>query len=686
VLAVVTADDLCGLVRPLAPRLEAPGFVPTEWPALADRRVAFAGQAIAAVVAEDPYTAADACGLVDVAYAPGPPAPPRILFEHEWHHGDIDAAFARAALVVRERFHHARCAASPLEPRGAAARPSGAGLEVWASTQTPHLLRDALAHHLGLEVGQVRVIVPDVGGGFGQKLHVFPEDLVVAALARMTGGAVKWVEQRRENLAAASQAREQRVDLEAAVAGDGRVLGLRARLTSDAGAYHIYPLTQAVEPLGTASILPGPYRVPAYAYTVTAVSSPKPPLGACRGVGMVMGAFVMERTLDLIADRLGLDPAEVRRRNLIPREAYPYASAGGLTYDSGDFPAALDRALRRANYAGLRDEQRRARAAGRLVGIGIACYTEYTGIGSQTYRQRGMVDVVAHEGVTLELDEGGRVRCRLSLPSQGQGHATAAAQLVADHLGVPLAHVSVVPVDTAASPGGGGTFASRSAVCLGGTVPVAAEMLRRKILAIAAGLIEASADDLVLEGGQVRVRGVPAPAVTLAEVARSEPGLQAGLQFDPPGPAFSGAVHVVAVEVDAETGRVAIRRYVVVEDCGPVINPRLVEGQIHGAVAQGIGEALMEALEYDDDGSLLTGTLMDYALPAASDLPSLEIDHLETPSPHTPGGVKGMGEGGTIGAPAAVANAVADALRGRGVRITALPIRPAALVAVGRPA
>jgi carbon-monoxide dehydrogenase large subunit len=680
VIAVVTADDLRGRVKPLAPRFEAPGFRPTAWPALADGEVRFAGQTVAAIVAETAYLAADTREHVLVSYVPLASRPAEVLFEREFSAGDVAGAFARAALVVRETFRHERCAASPLEPRGIIARWTGDALEVWASTQTPHLLRDALAAHLGLAAERVRVIVPDVGGGFGQKMHVFPEDLAVAAIARLTGRPVKWVEERRENLAAASHAREQTVEIEAAASAEGIVLGLRARLASDGGAYHIHPLTHAIEPLGTASILPGPYRIPAYAFALTAVSSPKPPLGAYRGVGMVMAAFVMERTLDLLAARLALDPAEIRRRNLIPGDAYPYRSATGLTYDSGDYPRALARALELAGYDELRREQARARAEGRRIGIGLSCYTEYTGMGSDTYRRRGMVEVTGHEAATLALEPDGRIRVAASSPSQGQGHATALAQLVAEHLGVPMERVVVAPVDTASAPPGSGTYASRSAVSFSGSVPVVAEMLRRKILAAAAGLVEASADDLVLDEGMVRVRGVPDRGVSLARVAEAAPGLEASVQVDPPGPTFSGAVHVAVVEVDPETGRVAIRKYVVVEDCGPLINPLLVDGQIHGAVAQGIGEALYEALAYDGDGQLLTATLMDYALPVASSVPSFVIAHLETPSPLTPGGVKGMGEGGTIGAPAAIANAIADALRDLDVAITRLPIRPQDLV------
>jgi len=700
VAAVLTAADL-GDVLPLAPRLGGEGFTPSAWPALAGRDVRFAGEAVAAVLAATPYAAADGCEAVRVDYAPRPVvadldaglARERVVFRRVYRHGDVDAAFARAAVVLRERFTHARCAAVPMEPRGVLADWDGDTLTVWASTQVPSPLRSVLAASLGLPETRVRVIAPDVGGGFGLKTHVFPEELAVAAAARLLGRPVKWIETRREQLAAAAHAREQRVEVEAAADGDGVVRALRARTISDAGAYHIYPLTGALEPLGTASILPGPYRVEVYEYEALAVQTNKPPLGAYRGVGMTMGAFVMERTLDLLAERLGLDPAEVRRRNFIPREGYPFISASGMNYDSGDFPKALEQALALSGYDALRREQAEARAAGRLVGVGLACYTEYTGMGSDVFRRRGMHDVRGVESATVTMEPDGAVRCATSFPSQGQGHATTIAQVVADRLGVTPERVRLAPADTAVAPAGSGTFGSRGAVSIGGTVAVAADRVRARLQALAASVLEAAAADIVLEDGRAHVRGLADRAVPIAELARLAyspprgglppelgPGLSATIYFDPPGPTFSGAVHVAAVEVDSATGRVRLRRYVVVEDCGPVVNPTIVEGQIHGAVAQGLGEALQEAIVYDGEGQLLTGTLMDYALPKADDVPAFEIGHLETPSPIMPGGVKGMGEGGTIGAPAAVANAVADAVRARGVRITALPIRPESLV------
>jgi len=705
---VLTGRDLDGQVAPLAPRLEAPGFAGTAWPALPTDRVRFVGEAVAVVAASTAYAAVDGTALVEVDYDPLPAVPDvdtaldsraarlhpahasNILFESRGGQGDVDRAFAAAAVVLRETFTHARCSAAPLEGRGVIARWEGDALTLWTGSQVPHVFRTGVARAFGLPDARVRVIVPDTGGGFGQKMHLMPEDLAVAALARRTGRPVKWIETRRENLAAAAQAREGRVEIEAAADPGGVLLGLRARLWSDAGAYHVYPLTAALEPLGSASILPGPYRTPAYAFHLTALATTKPPLGAYRGVGMTMGAFVMERTMDLLAGRLGLDPAEIRRRNLIPREAYPFTSATGFVYDSGDYPKALEQALTLAAYDRLVRERDEGRARGRLLGIGLACYTEYTGVGSETYRRRGMADVPGHEAARVEMAADGRVTCYVSFPSQGQGHATTTAQLVADQLGVALEAVTVRQPDTDTTPRGTGTFASRGAIAQSGAADAAAGTVRRKLLAIAGDLLEASPADLLLREGRVSVRGMPDRGVSVAEVARRasaldalppgmEPGLAATQSFDPPGPTFSGAVHVAGVEVDPDTGRVTVREYTVVEDCGPVINPMIVEGQIHGAVAQGIGEALSERLVYEENGQLATGTLMDYALPVAGMLPFFMVGHLETPSPLTPGGYKGMGEGGTIGAPAAIANAVADAMKPLGVAITALPILPATL-------
>ena len=564
----------------------------------------------------------------------------------------------------------------------------GETLTVHASTQSPSIFRAAVASSLGLATARVRVVVPDVGGGFGLKMQVFPEEVAVAAAARLLG---------RDRQVGGGAAREPARRIPGAGerhrgrAGRGRrgtlARGARSRALGR-GRLSRVPDDPGPRAAGHGHDPSRPLPLAAYQWEAIAVRTHKPPLGAYRGVGMTMGAFVMERMLDLLADRLGLDPAEVRRRNLIPRAAYPYTSASGQAYDSGDLPAALERLLTDAGYEDLRRGQARARAQGRWVGIGLACYTEYTGMGSGVFRRRGMVDVPGPEAGRVTVEPDGTVRCAVSFPSQGQGHATVVAQLVADRLGVTPDRVRLLPVDTAAGPAGSGTFASRGAVAMGGSVVAAAQALRERIVRLAAHLLEAGAEDIVLADGRVSVRGASGSGLALAEIARRayappaggwpgvpEPGLEATVHFDPPGPTFSGAAHLAVVEVDPDTGRVRIVKYALVEDCGPLINPLIVDGQIHGAVAQGIGEALFEELAHDESGQLLSATLMDYALPKASDLPSFEVGHVQTPSPLTPGGFKGMGEGGTIGAPAAVANAVADAVRAAGVSIVALPIR-----------
>lgn len=699
VAAVIVAADLAGHARPLTPNLEGGGFTPTPWPLLADGAVQFAGQPVAAIVAETAAAVADARDLLSVEYTPRAAvasldaalAAGDVLVRRRGGRGDVDAAFAAAHVTVRETFSHGRVAASPMEPRALIADWDGETLTAWASSQTPRVLRGALAVALDLPETRVRLIVPDVGGGFGLKVQIFPEDVVVAAIARMLGRPVKWIEERRDCLGAAAHAREERVEAEIAADREGRVLGVRARVLSDAGAHHVFPLTQALEPLGTAAILPGPYRTPAYAFEVMALRTNKPPLGAYRGVGMTMGAFVMERLLDLVAARAGLDGAEIRRRNFIGRGEYPFTSPSGLVYDSGDYPKALEAALAAAGWDELTRARDAARAEGRLVGVGLGCYTEFTGMGSSVFRGRGMMDVPGIEAAKVIMDADGTVRCGLSFPTQGQGHGTAIAQVIADRVGIALDRVRLMPFDSQVVPVGSGTFGSRGAVAFGGTVVAAADAIGTKLRALAASRLEASADDIVLADGRASVRGAPDHGIAVADLARlayappagglpsgMAPGLEATIYFDPPGHTFSGAVHVAAVEIDRDTGRVRVTRYVVVEDCGPVINPMLVEGQIHGAVAQGLGEALLEEIVYDAGGQLLTATLMDYALPKADDVPALEIGHLETPSPRMPGGFKGMGEGGTIGAPATLANAVADAVRGAAV--TRLPVRAEGLL------
>ncbi|MGQ0551300.1 MAG: xanthine dehydrogenase family protein molybdopterin-binding subunit, partial [Armatimonadota bacterium] len=525
----------------------------------------------------------------------------------------------------------------------------------------------------------------DVGGGFGPKMHLYPEDVATCAAARALRRPVKWIEDRRENLLAMTQAREQVIDAAIALDTEGHVLALRAEIVCDSGAYSVYPLTAALEPMGTAQIMPGPYRVPAYAYTTMAVATNKPPAGAYRGVGMTVGVFVMERLMDKAAAAAGLDPAEIRRRNFIRHDEFPYTAATGLVYDSGRYEETLGAALAAFGDREARREQARLCADGRLVGIGISAFTEYTGMGSQTFVRRGMRDVRGHDSAVVTVDASGIVRVSLSCPSQGQGHETVFAQLAAGELGLDPAVVIVAPTDTDRVPVGSGTFASRGVVSGGGAVVRAAAMVRERAVAIAARLLEASAEDVVVADGKFFVRGTPRRAVTWAEVAKAQaeagagrpagsgPGLEASAIYDPPPATFSNGVHLAMVEVDRETGQVNILRYVIAEDCGVVINPMIVEGQIHGGLAQGLGEALLEEVIYDEGGQPLTATLMDYLIPTAMEVPRPSIAHLATPSPHTVHGFKGMGESATIGAPACLANAISDALN-RAADV--LPITP----------
>ena len=713
VAAVLTAAEL--EMRPIAVAFAGEGYRGADWPPLARDRARFVGDPVAVVAARDRYVAEDAADLVEVAYEPLPavasvdaaraplaPAvhdtvPGNTYYRLDHRHGDVEAAFAAAAVVVRGTFRHQRLAASPLEGRGIAVEPDGGRLRVWASTQTPHLLRTALARSLGIAEEAVRVVVPDVGGGFGPKMHAYPEDVVAAAVARALGRPVMWVEDRRENLLAMAQAREQVVDAELAADGDGRILGVRASIASDAGAYSIFPLTAILEALGTAQIMPGPYRVPAYAYTTAAVATHKAPMGAYRGVGMAVGVFVMERLMDTLAATLGLDPAEVRRRNFVAPDAFPHTAPTGLVYDSGRFAETLAAALDALGYDEARREQARARAAGRLVGIGLASFVEYTGMGPRTFARRGMADVPGRDSATVVVDAAGVAHVRVSCPSQGQGLETLYAQLAAGELGMAPEAVRVEPVDTDAVPPGSGTFASRAAVSGGGAVVRAAGEVRARAAEVAARLLEAAARDVTAAGGRFFVRGAPERSVSWGEVARAaaqqapagEPGggagpdasaggLAATATYEPPPAAFSNGAHAAVVEVDRDTGAVRVLRYVVAEDCGPQINPMLVEGQTHGGLAQGIGEALLEEVAHDAAGQPLVTTFMDYLLPTVHEVPAAEIVHLETPSPDTARGVKGMGESATIGAPACLANAVADAL---GRTVDELPVTPARVLA-----
>jgi carbon-monoxide dehydrogenase large subunit len=704
-------EDFPGALKPLpisglapAPLQARVGFqvkTAAQYP-LASGAARYAGEPVAVLLARDPYAAQDALDLARVSYDARPAVldveaglrPDAPLVHDAWgdnvavafRHavGDVDGAFRGAGVVVRERLRMHRSAGMPLEPRAVLAVPEPrGGITVWASTQMPHLLQRTLVETLGWPAHQVRVVAPDVGGGFGTKCSIYPEDVLVPLLAARLRRPVKWVETRREHFLGASHSREQLHDAELAATRDGEILALRDRLLLDQGAYNPWGIVQTYNTVGH---MLGPYRVRHFAVEARAVVTHKTPHAPYRGAGRPEAVFVMDRMVDRLAHELGLDPADVRRRNLVRADELPYdvgllyRDGNPLVYDSADFPAALEAALEAADYDGLRKAQPGLRARGVYRGIGISAYVEGTGIGP-------------YEGAVVRIDGSGKAVVATGACSQGQGHETVFAQVAADALGVTPDDVTVVGGDTAAIPFGIGTFASRSTVLAGSAIAESGRRVRDKLVRAAAALLEAREDDLEVAEGRVYVRGVPDRALPFARIVQASlptfagpgvvgPDFAATSYATVPTVTYASAVHVVVVDVDPETGRVGVVRYVVSHDCGRVINPMLVEGQIQGGVAQGIGGGLGEALVYDDAGQLLTGTLMEYPLPTAADVPGVELRHLECPSPRNPLGVKGVGEGGAISGPAAISNAIEDALRPFGVRVLEVPLHPAKLRAL----
>jgi CO/xanthine dehydrogenase Mo-binding subunit len=698
VVAVVTAGDLgprngpfphptwfppsAGLREAIDPLLR-----PERLWVLADGRVRYAGEPVAAVVADHPYRAADAAELVELDFDPLPTvadvdaalAPGAELVNPEWgdnlsarftvRKGDVGAAFADAAVVVDGTFELGRQTGAPLEPRGAVAVADGDRLTVWSSTQAPHWLRRALVTWTGLAAERIRVVAPHVGGGFGIKSMVYPEELLVALLALRLGRPVKWVESRSEHFLGAVHSRNQRHRIELALDAEGRITGLRDHYLVDVGAGNVEGL---VVPYNTVAHLAGAYRVPSLELECRCVATNKTPLSAYRGAGRPEAVFAMERVLDRAAAALGLDPVELRRRNLLGRDdmpydaGIPYRDGSPLVLDAGDVAGSLELAVREAGYHDWRRRQAELRRAGRYLGIGVGTYVEGTGIGPA-------------ELAEVRVEPDGGVRVAVALPSQGQGHATTLAQICADELGVGLDRVRLVQGDTGVIGEGGGTIASRTAVVVGNSVGEAARNLREELVKAAAGLLETAPEDLEVRAGRVQVRGAPRLSLALAEVATlvgDGDGLAAQGSFTPPGVTFASGAHLAVVEVDPWLGQVTVLRYLVVHDCGVVVNPTIVEAQVAGGVAQGIGGALLEELVYDDEGQLLTGSFMEYLVPRSTGLPGIEVLHQETPSARNPLGIKGVGEAGTIGPPAVIAGAVEDALAPFGARVDRCPLPP----------
>jgi carbon-monoxide dehydrogenase large subunit len=733
VVAVYTGRDVAEKIGPVPCASALPDLKVPDYRVLAKDKVLFVGHPVACVVATDAYAARDAADLVMVDYEELPAVVDaeaaaeeggaviheqfgsNVAYRLTAGEGDIEAALASADRVVKQRITNQRLAPVAMEPRGVLARylPGEQELTVWSSTQIPHLLRTQLALMIGIAENRLRVITPEVGGGFGSKLNVYAEEALLGWISVQLGRPVKWIETRRENMQATIHGRGQVGEIEIGCKNDGTLTGLRYSVTADLGAY-LQLLTPAIPTL-TGLMLSGCYKIPAIQINVTAVFTNKMATDAYRGAGRPEATYVVERALDLVADELGLDPVEVRRRNFPAPEEFPFKTATGLFYDTGNYEGALSKALKNAGYERLREEQKTAREEGRLVGVGVSTYVELCALGPSQAMPAG-----GWESATVRIEPTGKVTVLTGASPHGQGQETSFAQLAADELGVDIGDITVIHGDTSIVQYGIGTFGSRATAVGGTAVYVAIERLKEKAVKIAAHMLGTDASAVAFAEGKFTMKGakkaaaaatdptqVPEPvlpvgqdpagalpepepgrkSVTIQEVALAahvakelppdtEPGLSATYFFEPKNFTFPFGTHIAVVEIDRETGEVKLQRYVAVDDCGRVINPMLVDGQLHGGIVQAIGQALYEEVVYDEQGQLVTGTLMDYAVPRARMMPWFELDRTETPTDVNPMGVKGIGEAGTIGATPAIVNAVVDALSPFGVRHLDMPIRP----------
>ena len=700
---VITAADLKG-VKKITPMLHKFNYRPVGQPVLAEAVVRFIGEPVAAVVAPSEEAAEDIVDQVELtideltpvadsraAIRPGAPlvhadVPANIILEGKFKTADFDTAWRAAAKIVRIDARSRRQNATPMEPRGGhAAYDAAAGrVTLTCTTQMPHLTRTAICDVLGFPESDLRVVAPDVGGGFGQKMSLPGEYVVLVWLARRLKNSVAWTEDRRENLIAAYHARDQYITLEGAFDKDARLLALKSDIVSNVGAYSCYPTTCGVEPLMAMAEMPGPYDVRHYECRARGVTTNTCTMAPYRGVSRPVITFTLERLMDKAARSFSLDPVDMRRRNLIDR--FPYRSATGLEFDDATYKETLEMAVKAVDLPAFRKRQKEARAQGRFLGIGFATFSERTGYGSPAFAARGMEITPGWETVIMTVDPSGFVEIRIGSSPHGQGLRTTLAQIVADEIGISPDMIKVVHGDTDRAPYGWGTFASRSLVISGGATLIAAQKVRAKLIKMASHLLEAAPDDIVLADGAAMVAGTDR-SITIARLAREaytqthrfngeiEPGLTETGHYDPPG-TFSNACHVAIADVDIETGQVKIEKFVVAEDAGRIINPMIADGQVHGGIAQGIGNALLEEIIYDDNGGILTATLADYLPPSAHEIPPIELHHIETPSPNSITKAKGLGEGGAIGAPAAVLNAVNDALSPFGVEIDEMPATP----------
>jgi aerobic carbon-monoxide dehydrogenase large subunit len=706
IVAVFTAENLSE-IKPLVATSRMANYYATPILPLAYGKVRYVGEPVVGVVAESRYQAEDALELLHIDYGPLPvvidseeavrdgapllheEAHTNVLVSREFKRGDVDVALDSARVRIKGRFRMHRKTPVALEPRACLAEYDAGrdALTLHSATQVPGIVRDALSAALDMPGHRVRVIAPDVGGGFGGKASLYPEEIFVCAAARRLASPVKWTSDRMEDLACNSQGFDEIIDAELGLDNEGRIVALRADVIGDVGAYSIYPWTAALEPVQVVSFLPGPYRIEHYRGRVRAVATSKAPTGPYRGVGRPTSTFVMERLMDMAASKLGLDAKEIRLRNLVGADELPYKVASGIVWDKSGFQECLNAACDSIGYSALRARQKEARAKGRWFGIGIASYAELTGIGSRISVAPGMPINTGTEMANIRIDSTGAITAAFGVASHGQGLETTLAQVVADHLGARFEDIRIVHGDSAAVPGGTGTYASRSLVLAGGAATLAARAVREKVVNAASHLLEASAADLIAEDGRVSVAGTDR-SVTFREVARavySQMGrlppeargeLAATRSYDPVYGTTTSATHIATVEIDPETFEIKVDRFAVAEDCGRLVNPLIVDGQVHGGVAQGIGVALYEEVVYDDQGQINTASLVDYLVPSACEIPPIQVVHLESESPTTLGGFRGMGQGGTIGSPAAIANAVSDALSPLGIEINELPITP----------
>ncbi len=708
VVAVFTGADTEGILGtiPCAWLVPNSDLKTAPYPPLAKGTVRYVGDAVAVVVAESPQQAADAVELIEVDYdplpvtvdpeqavKPGAPqlhaeAPNNIAFHWTVAGGDVDAAFSKADVIVRDRIIQQRLIPNAMEPRGALANylPATGELTLWNTTQNPHIVRFIVSLVCGIPEDRLRVIAPEVGGGFGSKIPQIQGDFITVFCSMKLGRPVKWIESRSENYQSTTHGRDHVQDVEMAATKDGRILGLRCTVWAGMGGY-LSTAAPGIPTILHGLMLSGPYQLGAVKEDVYGVYTNTTPVEAYRGAGRPEATFMLERVIDRLADELKMDPVDLRKKNLIPPFDNGHDVVTGLKYDSGNYQGALDKALAHVDYAGLRKEQAELRKKGRHVGVGVGIYVEICGLGPSQVAGAVGFQGGLWESVIVRFHPSGKAHVFIGSSPHGQGEETTFAQIVADELGVSVGDVKIVHGDTESTPMGWGTYGSRTTAVSGAALAVASRKIKEKAKLLTSHLLEAAVEDIEYANGKFFVRGFPDKHKTIQDIALManvawnmpqgmEPGLEASTFYDPPNFVFPFGAHIAVVEVDAETGNIELKRYVAVDDCGRQINPMIVEGQVHGGVVQGVGQALWEHAVYADNGQLLTGSLSDYAIPRADLLPDIEVLSTVTPSPHHPLGVKGVGEAGTIVSTCTVYNAVIDALAPFGVKSIQMPLTP----------